>query len=179
MIMTNQKNIDTEEFKYLIDSRNLTKSEKKEEAAALLQARQERYIKRSENEMKAAKLTQLKYQIEEYLNQMECSEESSFPKFLSIYVDILYEKRKNFASDINIAPIALSQIINKHREPGDSFLYRLTLHSQIAYKEICAFDSDFWIKVYYRDKVCQLLVSSGDWRKAEKKYVKGKVVKLK
>ena len=149
-----------EEFKHLIDSRNLSSEERKREREAILKARAQRFQKRSEEEKTVAKLMQLKYLMEEYVEDTVCKSGSSFSTFLSTYVDILYPKRKQFAEDISVKPITLSHIIHKHREPRDSFFHRLILHSQETYKSICKFEEELWIKVYFQDKVCSLKNSS-------------------
>jgi hypothetical protein len=173
-----KENKDLEDFKYLIDSRNLTNREKAEERDAILKARAARFGKRSDNEIKTASLMQLKFQMEEYMSSPLCSLEASFPKFLMTYIDTLYEKRKDFASDISIKPIVLSHVLNEHREPNDSFLLRLMLHSQDSFKDLFNFNSELWAMVYYQDKVCRFLGSSKKWGKSEMKHVKGKTIKL-
>lgn len=165
------------EFKYLIDSRNLSDAEKKNERALLIKAREERYQLRSETEKKVARLLQLKYKMEAYLDNPMCNETASFPNFLSDYVDTLYEKRKNFAADVSVTPIFLSHIINKHREPKESFLKRLIVHSRDTYKHVCKFDLDLWPKVYYQDKVCNFSTERTKWQKSEEKYVKAMPIK--
>lgn len=170
-----KKNIDIEEFKYLIDSRNLSSKEKLAEKNAILKARLERFKSRSEFEILSLKLLQLKYQMEAYINKREWNVEPAFPKFLSQYIDTIYEFRKEFAEDLSIKPITLSHIINKHREPKDVFLYRLIVHSQVVYKNITKFDKDLWPKVYYRDKVCQFMKSTAKF-KSENNKVSPKII---
>ena len=165
-----------EEFKYLIDSRNLTDKEKASEKEAILKAREERFRKRSGDDIKMAKLMQLKYQMEEYLDNPKCSSGPYFPKFLKTYIDTLYEKQKNFASDINVTPIVLSHVLNKHREPKNDFLYRLILHTKGSFKGLCDFDEELWPRVYYQDKVCDFMESVEEWEKSESKHVKSKSI---
>lgn len=169
-----RRNKDLEDFKYLIDSRNLTNKEKRAERDAILKAREARFRERSDNEIKTAKLMQLKYQMEKYLNKPKCSLGPFFPKFLINYIDTLYDKRKKFASDISVTPVSLSHILNEHREPKDVFLHRLILHSQVSFKDRCEFDKELWPKVYYQDKVCRIMASSEKWEISEEKYVKGR-----
>lgn len=173
MAMGKKGNRDLEEFKYLIDSRNLTDKERAEERDAILKARALRFEKRSANENKTARLMQLKYQMEEYLSSPLCTSGLSFPKFLSTYIDTLYEKRKDFATDISVKPIVLSHVLNEHREPNNSFLLRLMFHSQKSLKDLFEFDKSLWAMVYYQDKVCGFLDSSEKSGKSEKKHVKG------
>lgn len=177
-MIKNRENRDLEDFKYLIDSRNLTDKDKREGKDAILKAREARFRERSDYEIKTAKLMQLKFQMEEYLNKPKYSFKPYFTKFLRMYIDTLYEKRKNFASDISVTPIALSHILNKHREPKDLFLYRLFLHSQDSFKNLCDFDKELWPKVYYQDKVGNFMTSSQKWKKSEEKFVKGKTVRV-
>ncbi len=171
--MINKENKSLEDFKYLIDSRDLTNKEKAEERDTILKARAARFETRSDNDIKTAKLMQLKFQMEEYLSSPLCSVELSFPKFLMTYIDTLYEKRKDFASDISIKPIVLSHVLNEHREPNDSFLLRLMFHSQDSFKDLIEFDKSLWAMVYYQDKVCGFLDSSEKLGKSEKKHVRG------
>jgi hypothetical protein len=176
--MINKENKNIEDFKYLIDSRNLSNKEKAEDRNAILKARAARFEKRSDNEIKTAKLMQLKFQMEEYLSSPLCSVEHSFLKFLMTYIDTLYEKRKDFASDISIKPIVLSHILNEHREPNESFILRLMLHSQDSFKDLFNFDKELWAMAYYQDKVCRFLGSSEKWVKSERKHVKGKTITI-
>ena len=56
---------DIEEFKYLIDSRQLSNSDKKKEIELLNKLRLERYLSRTESDIQTIKLLQLKYQIKQ------------------------------------------------------------------------------------------------------------------
>lgn len=123
-----------------------------------------------------SKLLQLKYQMEDHLDNPLCQHHSYFSKFLESYVDIIYNKRKNFAQDIDIEPTTLNHVINNHRDPQDNFIYRLTVHSEAIYKNICDFDQTLWPKIYYKDKVCDFLSSSEKWKKTESKHVRFKEI---
>lgn len=165
-------NNELDDFKYLIDSRNLSNKEKLSEREAILRARELRFRERKEKDITISKLLQLKYQMEAYLENPLCDRQPYFPKFLESYVDTLYDKRKSFAFDIDIEPTTLSHVINNHREPKDSFIYRLIVHSEAVYKHVCHFEKDLWPKVYYQDKVCDFLSSSEKWKKTESKHVR-------
>ncbi len=175
--MNKSKDKNLEDFKYLIDSRNLTSKQKREERDALLKARELRFRNRTDNEIKTAKLMQLKYQMEDYLSNPTCSG-PFFSDFLKSYIDTLYDKRKNFASDINVKPLVISHILNGHREPQDTFLFRLIYHSQHTFQELCEFSWELWPKVYYQDKVCLMKELSKQWVKTEGKKLKGKEIKI-
>ncbi len=169
-------NKELNDFKYLIDSRNLTNKEKLSEREAIIKARELRFRKRKDKDIITPKLLQLKYQMEEYLENPVCSNQPLFPKFLKNYVDTLYEKRKGFANDMDIEPTTLSHLINNHREPKDTFIYRLIIHSETTYKNICDFEKELWPKVFYQDKVCDFLSSSEKWKKTEVKHVKNNAI---
>ncbi|MGR3811906.1 hypothetical protein [Jiulongibacter sp. NS-SX5] len=166
------------DFKYLIDSRNLSEKEKRNVSDALTNAREKRFLERGENEKKAARLLQLKYQMEAYLTSSEVVPEPQFPKYLGIYIDILYRKRKNFAADLSVTPVLLSHVLNGHREPQESFLQRLIVHTSSSYKSIGDFDLELWPKVYYQDKIHKFFISKPKWEKTEKKFVTGKELDL-
>ena len=134
--------------------------------------------KRTDIQKRKIDLLTLKYQMEDYLNDSTCSLQSYFPKFLTSYVDILYNKRKNFASDLSIKPIVLSQVLNNYRDPQDTFMYRLILHSEGAYKNLCTFDRELWPRVYYQDKICKFLSSQKKSRKTEEKFVTNRKVQV-
>ena len=169
-----EKNITLDEFKYLIDSRNLSEKDKEAEREVLLKAREARFKSRSEYDRKVAKLMQLKYQMEEYVKNPECSSGPNFSRFLSIYVDTLYKKRKDFASDLSIDPVLLSHVLNNHRSPQETFIHRLILHSELSYKSVCDFRRDLWPRVFYQDKVCQFLTAQDQVRESEMKYITGR-----
>lgn len=167
-------NTELDDFKYLIDSRHLSNNEKLSEREAILRARELRFRERKAKDITTSKLLQLKYQMEDYLENPLFHNQPYFPKFLERYVDTLYDKRKSFAFDIDVEPITLSHVINKHRDPKDSFIYRLIVHSQAVYKDVGSFEKDLWPKIYYQDKVCDFLSSSEKWKKTESKHVRHK-----
>lgn len=175
--MTDKKtNRDLEEFKYLIDSRHLTDKEKEKEREAILKVREARFRNRTSFEIQVARLLQLKYQMEAYLEESpEAGIDNPgtyFTKFLNIYVNTLYKKKKDFASDLSIDPIVLSQVLNNHRDPQDSFIHRLVIHSTACFEKVCEFDQDIWPRIFYQDKVCKFLSGQNTLKEAEAKYVK-------
>jgi hypothetical protein len=89
-------------------------------------------------------------------------------------VDTLYDKRTEFASDLSIKPMMLSQVLNNHRYPKDTFIYRLIIHSVGSYKNLCDFDRELWPRVYYQDKVYKFISSQDTLRESEEKYVRNK-----
>lgn len=57
-------NNELDDFKYLIDSRNLSNKEKLSEREAILRARELRFRERKEKDITISNLLQLKYQME-------------------------------------------------------------------------------------------------------------------
>ena len=69
----------------------------------------------------------------------------------------------------------LSQVLNMHRDPQESFIHRLILHSETSYKPVCDFGKDLWPRVYYQDKVCRFLTTQDQVQESEMKYVKNTI----
>lgn len=145
----------------------------------LMEARLKRLNKLSRNQIIKARLLQLKLRMQEYLRQPVYEEHNFFTSFLSNYIDTIYDKRTMFAKDINITPVSLSQILNNHREPKEEFMFRLMLHSELAYKDVCEFQKKTWYQVYYHEKICDTMANQDEWRPTEKKNVKIKNAVLK
>ena len=172
MIMTNKKgNIEIEEFKYLIDSRNLSDMQIRENSNAILKARELRLMSRSNHDIMLARLLQLKLKIDDYLNSPYFDLQDSFSSFLRMYVDIIYDKRKNFAIDMSIKPLLLSQVLNNHRDPQEKFMLRLIVHSENSFKEVCEFDQKIWYRIFYKEKVSKIVDGQRDWRSSVEKFV--------
>ncbi|MGB3468999.1 MAG: hypothetical protein WBA74_27185 [Cyclobacteriaceae bacterium] len=156
---------------YGIDSRYTSKQESDSEAVLLMEARLERMKNLSDEDLAITALMQLKLQMEEYLENPISDENGYFLKFLKKYIDILYKRKSDFASDINITSIRLSQVINKHREPQKEFFRRLMIHSEVVYKDICDFDTKIWYQVYYQEKICQVMADQDQWRAEVEEHV--------
>ncbi len=148
-----KKEIDLEEFKYLIDSRGLSEQEEEENRIALLKAREKGYRERTPEVNRDLRLMQIYFQMRSYLDKPDESTESRFTEFLKMYSNALYEKHKDFASDLGIKPITLSQVLNRHREPQEIFLRKLVQHSEKVFKEIGYLKKNMWPRIYYQDKL--------------------------
>ena len=173
---TAKKIIDPE---FGIDSRYKSIDKKLADGKGLMEARLKRLNNLSRNQIIKAKLLQLKLKMQEYLSQPVYEEHNFFTSFLSNYVDTIYDKRTMFAKDINITPVSLSQILNNHREPKEEFMFRLMLHSELVFKNVCEFQKKTWYQVYYHEKICDTMANQDEWRPTEKKHVKIKNAVLK
>lgn len=146
-----------------LDSRYRSNYEEQKEAIALMQARIERMKAVSEADILKAKLMQLKFQMEDYLNNKDFVAGNYFTRFLENYIDILYEKKIDFAADLNITANFLSKTINRHVEPNHHFILRLMIHSEKVYKQICQFKKEIWYQIYFKDKIAETMNKEHLW----------------
>jgi hypothetical protein len=173
MTMTNKKNKALSKgAEYGVDSRYESKNERESEATTLMEARLERMKNLSKDQIIQAKLMQLKLRMEEFIRQPVYDNRDYFSEFLKTYIDAIYTKRNKFAQDIDITPVRLSQVINKHREPKDDFIMRLMIHSEKVYKGICAFHKRIWYQVYFHERICDTVAKENEWRPKIEKHVK-------
>jgi len=115
---------------------------------------------------------QLKLQIDEYLNSAESDVQHQFTSFLNTYINTIYEKQQQFAQDLDITPVSLSQILNNHREPKEEFFKKLMIHSERIFKAIKGFHKQSWYQVYYRDKINETMAHQDEWREELEKKIK-------
>ena len=173
--MTNnsEKNpLDAKDPEFGVDSRYKTKKARISDGRILMEARINRINKLSDSQIVKAKLLQLKFRMEDYLKKPVYQEFNFFTDFLTNYIDTIYDKRINFANDITITPVSLSQVLNNHREPKEDFILKLMLHSELVYKNICEFNKKTWYQVYYHEKVCDTMSNQDKWRPRVSKHVK-------
>lgn len=169
--MTNNKK-NTTDIEYGIDSRYKSNKERQSEAAALMEARLKRMRNLPKEQITKAKLLQLKLKMEEYIKIPVYDNHNHFSDFLKLYVDSVYAKRSDFAKDIDIAPVSLSQIINNHREPKEEFIMKLMIHSEKVYKNVCEFHKKTWYQVYFHQKICDTMSNQEQWRPEIEKHVR-------
>ena len=171
--MTNKNNIiRIEDAEYGVDSRYKSDKERESDATALMEARLMRMKNLSKEQIIRAKLVQLKLKMEEYLQNPVYDKRNCFSEFLESYVDTIYAKRSDFAKDIDIAPVSLSQVINNHREPKEDFILRLMIHSERIYTNVCEFHTKTWYQVYFQDKICDTMSGQEKWRPEIEKHVR-------
>jgi hypothetical protein len=154
-----RKEIDIEEFKELIDSRKVSKWDKKENENALLQARLESSRESSVEDEILMNLYRLKLMLEDEAETPELK--SPFYAYSSAYVDLLYNTRKSFANDIGFSQTQLSLILNGKRPPTDEFVSKIRLHSDKIYQKLnIDFNSSNWFTVYYLDRMSNYLTNA-------------------
>lgn len=171
--MTKKENENINEVaEYGLDSRYKSKKERDSEAIILMEERLNRMKNLSKDQIIQAKLMQLKLKMEAYIKQAHFDDRNHFSEFLASYIDIIYAKRNAFANDIDITPVKLSQVINKHREPTKELVLKLMLHSEKVYSKIDGFQNEIWYQVYFHEKICETMSTQQVWRPKIEKYVK-------
>lgn len=170
-----KKRNDISDIDFGIDSRYTSDKEQEFDAAALMEARLKRMKNLSSDKIRELKLVQLKLQMEDYIKKPVDDCTKSFSEFLEFYIDTLYTSRgarSEFAKDMDITPVSLSQIINKHRDPNDEFIMKLMIHSEKIYKKVYGFQMEIWYQVYFHEKLCETMSKQSQWRLKFEKQVR-------
>ena len=114
-------------------------------------------------------LVRLKYKMQDYcLGKTKTEPLASFGKFLAEYIKVVGKKNKDFAADINLTEVEMSQLLNKHRDPSEKILIRLELHSGNRIPAL------LWYKVVKKEREYELQNNIA-LRKRESKFVKNRV----
>lgn len=166
----NKKNIFDPE--YGIDSRYKSNKERESDATALMEARLMRMRNLSKGQITKARLLQLKLKMEEYIKRPVYDNNNYFSEFLKLYIDAIYSKRSDFAKDIDMTPVSLSQVVNNHREPKEEFIMKLMIHSEKIYKNVCAFHKTTWYQVYFHEKICDTMSKQDQWQPELEKHIR-------
>jgi plasmid maintenance system antidote protein VapI len=124
--------------------------------------------KQSEKSKTISLLLQLKFLIEDYLNTESFNKNYYFGYFLKEYIARLEKKNKEFATEIDVDPTELSQVINKHRKPTDKLIFRLEIHSNKNFPAL------MWFKLLEKERAYEILHNKGIIE-SEKKHVKRKL----
>jgi len=161
-----------EDPEYGLDSRYQSEKESETEAAALMEARLNKIKNLSKQQILYAKLMQLKIRMEGYLKQSVSDDRNYFAEFLESYIDSIYSKRNQFAKDMDITPVNLSQVINNHREPKDEFIKKLMVHSEKVFADVGNFDPKIWYQIYLHEKLCDTMASEEVWKPEIEKHIK-------
>lgn len=172
MTMTNKKTALLHTTEYGVDARYGSKADKKKDSKDLMEARRIRMANLSQQDILRAKLMQLKLQMDEYLSSSEDNKTYQFTSFLQTYIETIYDKQQEFAQDLDITPVSLSQILNNHREPKEEFLKKLMIHSERVFKAIKGFHKQSWYMIYYRDKINETMAHQDEWKAELEKKIK-------
>lgn len=147
-----REKVNIEDFKELVDSRLKSKAEIKDNSQQLLKARLESYEKSNKEDTIIMSLYRLKLMLEEEVNTEELK--SAFYTYSSAYIDLLYNTRKSFASDIDFSETQLSLILSGKRPATEEFVSKIKQHSNKIYQKLnIEFNSYNWFKVYHLDRM--------------------------
>lgn len=146
----------------------LTTKEKKESDMQLMEMRKKIQKAITPKQLLLSRIMQLKFQIEDYLNNASYDINRSFGFFLREYLKSLNKKNKDFASDLDINETELSQILNKHRSPSEKLMIRLEIHSNKTIPAIT------WYRLLEKEKEHEILTDT-TIRKNESKHVKNRL----
>jgi hypothetical protein len=143
----------------------LTAKQKKEADKQLAEHRAKRRESMTEEEKLRFNLLKLKLQLEDYIKADYYEPEFTFGYFLEQYLQLINRKKKEFAGDIQIHETLLSSILKNRREPNESVMIRLELHSN---NTIPAID---WFKLLEKGKEHQISTNKA-LRDKERGYIK-------
>jgi hypothetical protein len=146
----------------------LTAKQKQEADRQLAEHRAKRASEMPEEEKLQLQLMQLKFQLEEYVSSDRYDPGFTFGYFLEQYLQLNKKKKKEFEAVIQVHETLLSQIIKNHREPNNSFIIRLELHSNNV---IPAID---WFKLIEKEKE-YIIRTDITLRKKESQFVTGRL----
>lgn len=143
----------------------LTAEQREDAARQLAEYRQRRRAGMTGTEKLNAQLQQLKFRLEDYIKNEAYNPQFTFGYFLEQYLRLTNRKKKEFAADIQIHETQLSQVLKNRREPSESMMIRLELHSNNA---IPAID---WFKLLEKEKGHQIKTDRS-LRERESGYVR-------
>ena len=147
------------------DSSMLSPKEKEEGYEAMRAFKAERISKRTKEDDLKIRMLQLKYLIEDYIQSDRYDSKYSFAYFLREYIQRQNKKNSEFAKEISVSAVELSQLVNNHRDPNLKIIVRLEAHSNKNFPAI------MWFSLYSKDKSVEL-IQNDELRESERKYVK-------
>jgi DNA-binding transcriptional regulator YdaS (Cro superfamily) len=143
----------------------LTAKQRAEAVSQLAEHRAKRRAEMSEADKLRGKLALLKFRLEDYISGDQYNPEFTFGYFLEQYLELIGRKKKEFALEINIHETQLSQMLKNRREPNESVMIRLELHSNNL---IPAID---WFRLIEKEKA-HYIETNELLRERESHYVK-------
>ncbi|NLR65694.1 helix-turn-helix transcriptional regulator [Chitinophaga varians] len=149
----------------VVMTEKLSPAQEVEARKQLAAARKKTQAGMTEQERLIANLLQLKFRLEEYIDNREFDDKLTFGYFLKEYLQLIHKKRNEFAAEIDIHETLLSQLINNHRAPSESVIIRLELHSNNA------IPATYWYRLVEKQKE-HFIGTNKELRKMEKKFVK-------
>lgn len=134
----------------------------------LAKARQKSRATMTAHERVLLRLMQLRYKLENYIQREPYDSRYQFSYFLGEYLAIVEKKRRDFAKDIDIHETLLSQLMNNRREPNESIMIRLEIHSNNVISAI------HWLKLVEKGKEHHIRTDV-KLRRREQRYVRNRL----
>jgi transcriptional regulator with XRE-family HTH domain len=142
----------------------LTGKQQKEAGSQLAAHRASRRAAMTGEDKLQYSVLRLKFQLEDYIREDKYNPLFTFGYFLEQYLKLTKRKKKEFAGDIQIHETLLSNILKNRREPNESIMIRLEIHSN---NTIPAID---WFKLHEMEKAHQINTNKS-LRDKESQYV--------
>lgn len=142
----------------------LSRKEQKDARDQLKQARQQLRAQANLQDVLVLGMMQLKFQFEDYIKSDQYDPGKKFGYFLKAYLGVINRKAGELAQDISVHKTLISQYMSNSREPNESFVVRLELHSNNS------IPAHYWLLVVQKDKVHQLQTNTA-LRKQEKQNI--------
>lgn len=146
----------------------VSQEEQKSADQELADARQTKRLNMTEHEKLMLRLMQLRYRLENYIQREPYDAKYQFSYFLNQYLSIVDKRRKEFAKDIDIHETFLSQLMNNRREPNESIMVRLEIHSNNVIPAV------HWLKLIAKGKEHHIRTNA-KLRQKEKRFVRNKL----
>jgi len=146
----------------------LSKEEKEAATRELAKARSRNRLKMSDRQKLLLRLMQLRYRLENYIQREAYDSKYQFSYFLNQYLSIVDKRRKEFAKDIDIHETFLSQLMNNRREPNESIMVRLEIHSNNIIPAI------HWLKLVEKEREHYIRTNTR-LRKNERRFVRNRL----
>lgn len=108
---------------------DLTEQEQKEVDSEIRAFRMKLLSEMTEEQRTYSDLLRFRYQLENYIKNMDYDEAMNFGTQVEEYARILKRNKKNLAEELNVHYTKLSRVINHRESPNLEFMYRLEEHS--------------------------------------------------
>ncbi|WP_212005527.1 hypothetical protein [Chitinophaga sp. HK235] len=128
------------------------------------------YIKEKRSKMTwedhlMSRLLQIKFQMEDAVAADKFLDKLNFGYFLSMYIQAIQKKQKEFAQEISLDETRLSRLIHRKEWPNEELFIRLELHSNNMIPAM------HWFKLVEKEKAHNISANT-ELRKKQKKFVR-------
>ena len=118
-----------------------------------------------------SRLLQLKYMMEDYINDSVYKKNYTFGYFLNEYIHSIHKSKTEFAKEIGLHLTQVSRLLNNRDIPNDRILVRLETHSNNLIPDI------YWYRITEKQKEWGFIMNK-TLRKTERKKVKNNLFQV-